>query len=146
MKSITASPVRSKYSTRRLYQPAARLRLVERVRRLPSVHSSMIGAPFSQTRTPSSTWAWKRYCPWSNQTMRVQRALKLSAGMPGAGLPKPQLKRTAGSTRTRAGAPCTLGLVKYSPHHPSTGTGVAVGSGGGGAGVHVGQGVQVGSG
>jgi hypothetical protein len=42
----------------------------------------------------------KRYVPASKSSVRVQRAEKPSAGIMGAGEPKPQLKSTAKSLRT----------------------------------------------
>jgi len=46
---------------------------------------------------------------------RVQRTEKLSAGMPGAGDPVPQLKSMMRSLRTTSGKPDKTGLFQYSP-------------------------------
>src|SRR3990172_3474155 len=70
-------------------------------------------------------------------TCPVQRALKSTSMMPGAGLLSPQSKFTSGSSREWCGAPLTSKLLKYSPASP------APSPGGNRMGVGVGVGVKV---
>jgi hypothetical protein len=58
----------------------------------------------------------KRYIPAGRLRSRVQRTENLSAPMtPEAGEPMPQSKLTSASSRTRAGLPLSVVLLKYSP-------------------------------
>src|SRR5215475_8173341 len=64
--------------------------------------------------------------PGPKLTVRVQRAEKLSTPIPHAalGLPRPKskLRKTAPSSRTIAGMPERVILLKYSPRHRPAGT------------------------
>src|SRR5262245_24940752 len=64
--------------------------------------------------------------PCARLTVRVQRAEKLSAPMPQAELglspPKFKLRKPEPSSRTIAGLPDRVWLLKYSPFHRSVGT------------------------
>src|SRR3990170_2284506 len=105
--------------------------------------SSTYSHPSIHSRTPSSAYTEKMYSSDERAcTCPVQRALKSTSMMPGAGLLSPQLKFTSGSSREWCGAPLTSKLLKYSPASP-------VPSPGGsrmGVGVAVGVGVSVGVG
>src|SRR3990172_754355 len=79
-------------------------------------------------------------------TCPVQRALKSTSMMPGAGLLSPQSKFTSGSSREWCGAPLTSKLLKYSPASPAPSPGGSRMGAGGGVGVGVFVGVRVGVG
>src|SRR4051794_26020560 len=84
-----------------------------------SYQRSSTSVPSTYSRAPSSEARSKKYEPAVKTWVRVQRAEKLSFGISGSGLPDPQSKSTAGSSRHSVTGAVRVAFVKYCPCHPA---------------------------